>query len=164
MNNKELDRLMKDVCASYGYKEASGEFKKYSDLKVTWDRTGSTINFYVSDYLKDAPEDAIRELIINILEKNTNGNAHPYGSAFTEWVNSPMFLAHRETFLKRKGLHDVEGLEDEYMIAHTDEPLGFASALFKVVAVGSDEKTEDVLSKRLMEIADVRDRVFSKEE
>lgn len=163
MNNKELDRLTKNVCASYGYKESSGDFKGFSDFKVNWDRTADKIHFHISDYLKDAPEDVIRELLMGILEK-INGNAHPYGSAFVEWVNSPMFLAQRETFLKRKKLHDAEGLEDEYMIAHTDKPHGFSSALFKVVAVGTKEEIEDVLPQRMKEIEDMRNKILATEE
>lgn len=163
MNNKELDRLTKNVCASYGYKESSGDFECFSDFKVNWDRTADKIHFHISDYLKDAPEDIIREMLISILEK-INGNAHPYGSAFAEWVNSPMFLAQRETFLKRKKLHDAEGLEGEYMVALTNEALGFASALFKVVAVGTAEEIEVVLPKRMKEIEDMRNKILATEE
>jgi len=48
---------------------ASAEFYPYSELKHTWKRSGKTVTFKISDYLKDAPEEVQDSLAWYLVSK-----------------------------------------------------------------------------------------------
>lgn len=65
----ELDTAFKDAAARLGLGPVSAEYFPYSGLKHTWVRRGDSARFKVSDYMADAPDEAIFSLGLYLVSR-----------------------------------------------------------------------------------------------
>ena len=102
MNNNELTRIAKTVGARFGYDEVEAGFSPYRDFKIRWTRSYKWIEFEVSDYLSDAPEDVIEALMDTVFCKIRGDACAPYPESVVEYITTPGFVErHQPTFLRR---------------------------------------------------------------
>lgn len=102
MNSNELTRIAKTVGAGYGYDEVIAEFSPYRDFKLRWTRSYKWIEFGVSDYLADAPEDVIEALMDTVFRKIRGDACAPYPEPVVRYITAPGFVErHQPTFLRR---------------------------------------------------------------
>ena len=79
-------------------------FAPLTQVKAQWQRASDWIAFRVSDYLTDAPAEALREFA-EILRADTRGEEHPKKVALLDYITSPEFSQkHRATFIERMHL------------------------------------------------------------
>ena len=108
MNSNELTRIAKTVGARYGYEEATAEFSPYRDFKLRWTRSYKWIEFGVSDYLADAPEDVIEALMDTVFRKIRGDECAPYPEPVVEYITAPGFVErHQPTFIRRSRTLDT---------------------------------------------------------
>lgn len=84
----------------FGY-EVNAEFATFRDLKLKWMRSYKWIEFQVSDYLKEAPENVIEGIARTIFSKiqGTDGN---YSDEVIEWLTSDEFVdSMQPTYISR---------------------------------------------------------------
>lgn len=102
MNSNELTRIAKTVGAGYGYDEVIAEFSPYRDFKLRWTRSYKWIEFGVSDYLADAPEDVIEALMDTVYRKIRGDECAPYPEPVVKYITAPGFVErHQPTFIHR---------------------------------------------------------------
>ncbi len=100
-NTNNLTRIMEEVGREHGFDTVKAEFTAFRDFKLKWSRSMKWIEFQVSDYLEDAPEDVIRGLAKTIFAK-IRGQDSDYPEEVREWMTAPEFVEnHRPTYLKR---------------------------------------------------------------
>ena len=97
MNNK----IFSEVGKQYGYERVKVEFVPYTQFKIQWSRSYKRIEFRVSDYLENAPENIMRDLATELFSK-INGDNYGYSDDFKAYVLAPEFSqTHRKTFMER---------------------------------------------------------------
>jgi len=62
MSDLDIGKLFADKGKEYGFDEVTAEFSPEGELKIAWIRCGKHIDFWVTDYLENAPEDVLRDL------------------------------------------------------------------------------------------------------
>lgn len=160
---EKLDRSFKTIGQKNGYDIVGTEFAAFKDFKVQWTRKYRCIDFKVSDYLMDAPQEVIEDLAETIFSRIVGGEPKPYSKAVSDWVLSdefvqdkqPVYLRRSQTITKSsagesKELQDslarlkklglVEKDANPYL-TWTSKPLstttGYCSTLMNVIAVSS---------------------------
>lgn len=102
MNSNELTQIAKTVGARFGYDEVEAGFSPYRDFKIRWTRSYKWIEFEVSDYLSDAPEDVIEALMDTVFCKIRGDACAPYPESVVEYITTSGFVErHQPTFLRR---------------------------------------------------------------
>ena len=161
MDDKTLKGIFQDAAQEFGVEVQEAEFQAFRDLKVRWQRCAREINFTVTDYLNEAPEEVIQELARTILTKIYRDSDETYSDTFTDWVTSDEFVKlNRGRYLERcnalsedfeSRFHDLQGTYEELVskglikeipglsLRWTDnrrvEPLGVSSVLMRSVIV-----------------------------
>lgn len=166
--NEELRNIFQRVAAEYGYSSVDAEYLSTKDLKVRWQRGYDWINFQVSDYLDDAPEEVLEGLARNLCERLT-GKASEFSKALKDWVTRPEFCEQKQPiFIERSMglLNEVKGehkdlneslrrLREAGLIKNLPQvyitwedtatsKMGRCSVLMKVVSVNTFLDNEDV--------------------
>jgi predicted metal-dependent hydrolase len=166
------------ICASFqragrahGYDRVSAGFFPFKDFKACWQRTGSTADFQVTDYLECANGQIIDEFADNLFKRiRSKGKVELYNDRMKEWfktrefldTNRPVYLrrsrnlAYRtegkrydllDSFERLKAQGLVPDLPDTY-ITWTRTPnrsrLGYCSILMRVIAISSALDTDKV--------------------
>ena len=120
-SNEMLTRTMATAGARNGFEEVKAEFAAFRDFKLKWTRSYKWINFEVSDYLRNAPENVIGSLAETIYAKIGGAERTEYSQDVCDYLNSEEFLRENQNlFIKRfRGLsptargNDVD-LEESY--------------------------------------------------
>ncbi len=158
MNSTKLNELVKPIAERYGFEKASAEFTAYSDFKVRWTRSYTWIDMTVSDYLKNAPENVIRDIFEVMLSK-IKGEFAEYSDATNEYLTSAEFRdANLKPFLKRNNYTahpDIDEIREILEENGIDIPSltivkgkGYdASTLFRVLAVPEDYDEAKVIER-----------------
>lgn len=105
MNNQMLAAIFSVVGVRNGYDEVLAEFSPFRDFKVKWSRSYKWIEFEVSDYLCDAPEDVIESLAVSIFSRiRGDGGDDPmtYGDEVCEWITSDEFVRTKQPVFVRR--------------------------------------------------------------
>lgn len=102
MTNKEMyEEAFREVGKEYGYENVAIEWTAFKQFKVQWQRSYKWIAFRISDYLKDAPVEIVKDLAESLFEK-IKGKEGLYNQRFADYVTAPEFSqTHRPTFIKR---------------------------------------------------------------
>ena len=166
MNNEELQTIAQNIGKNYNYPNVEAAFAEVRDFKVTWQRSYQWISLKVSDYMQDAPEVIISELLDTIFAKIA-GRAADYTENVRNWLLSPAFVRRNQpTYLRRSNatydgrvkeaynrLRDKGLVESRSDLAFCSKELptgkpGTASMLLQSVIVDSDlvdNASDDVL-------------------
>jgi hypothetical protein len=166
------------ICASFqragrahGYDKVSASFFPFKDFKACWQRTGSTADFKVTDYLECADGQIIDEFADNLFRRlRSKAKVELYNERMKDWFQSREFLdINRPVYLQRSRnlayrtegtnyelLESFERLKDQGLvpdlpntyITWTRNPnkarLGYCSILMRVIAISSALDTERV--------------------
>ena len=91
-DDKDLQKIFASTGAKYGYLNVEAAFVDCCDVKIKWMRSGTTIRFWITDYLKDAPEDILESLAETLFEKMYKDADARYSDEFLEYVSSDAFI------------------------------------------------------------------------
>jgi len=91
MDNEQLESIFVKAGEGYGYERVRAEFFESMLLTVRWVRVVNEISFQVTDYLMDAPREAIESLADTIFSRMFNDADKPYDEAFIRYVTSDNF-------------------------------------------------------------------------
>lgn len=174
VTQEEMHQIFSEIGHRHGYESVSAEYSAFKDFKAFWERGYKYISFQISDYVMDAPLDAVKSLAERIFS-SIEGNEMPYSDSMKEWALSKNFIEKaRPLYLRRsrnikrdpKGkfrdlnlslarlreMGLIEGDEDVY-ITWTREELasrtGYCSALMKTIVMSSVFDKEDVPNSAL---------------
>jgi len=158
-----LNRSFGAVGKEYGYDSISAEFAEFKEFKVKWRRSCGWIEFEVSDYMRDAPEDVLKGVAETIFSRITKRNNNAYSDVMLDWMTSDDFVRRKQnTYLKRSrnltrthvGDHidlnasygrlvdmGLVSYDEDLVISWTKQPnvkrIGYCSVLMKVIAISS---------------------------
>lgn len=108
MDDGRLTEIAGRAGERYGFTEARAAFAPFRDMKVRWVRCSGEISFELSDYLADAPEDAVEGLFDTVFRR-IRGEDADYPPAFVEWVTSDRFRWRNQgTYVSRSRHIDAE--------------------------------------------------------
>lgn len=169
MDNNRLSELFAIAGREKDYKTVNAEFTAYRDFKIRWLRTDEWIEFQVSDYLSEAPDDVMLDLARTIFAR-IGGEKRRYGDEVCDWLTSMDFVRKNQpVFLRRtRGLSEdtrgeVRDLADSYQrlidmgLVERDpqlvllwrnsrrmESYGYASVLMRVVTMSTKLDASEV--------------------
>jgi len=164
-----LNKAFGEVGAEYGYDSVTAEFCEYKDFKVKWRRSCGWAEFEVSDYLKDAPKEAIEGLARTIFSR-IGGRCGKADKKMTEYITSSKFIEDKQPVYIARSRNISDSQEGEYFdLSHVYEALvllglvekddqiqlrwtktpnvrriGLASVLMKVAVVSSLFDSEEI--------------------
>lgn len=167
-----------DICASFqragrahGYEKVSASFFPFKDFKACWQRTGTTADFKVTDYLECADGPMIDEFADNLFKRiRSKGKVELYTERMKEWFQSNEFLdTNRPIYLRRSRnlsyrsagnryelTDSFERLKDQGLVPDTPNAyitwtrgpnrarLGYCSILMRVIAISSALDSEKI--------------------
>lgn len=109
-----LTRAMATAGARNGFEDVTAEFSAFRDFKLKWTRSYKWINFEVSDYLRNAPQNVIESLAETIYAKIGGRDKTSYSEDVCKYLNSERFLKdNQDLFLKRfKGISQTPSGEN----------------------------------------------------
>jgi len=97
-----LNQIFVSEGEKYGYNEVTAGFSPEKNLKVSWIRTGTWIDIWLSDYLEDAPKDVLRSVAETVYRRLCMHTREPYSDDLVEYVTGEMFLErNRPMYLSR---------------------------------------------------------------
>ena len=89
---KDLQKLFADVGAKFGYLNIEARFVDFCDVKIKWIREGTTIRFWITDYLKDAPDSVLESLATTLFNKMYKDADSRYSDEFLDYMTSEGFI------------------------------------------------------------------------
>ena len=103
--NPNLEAVFKRVGRRYGYGNVRASYDGFTDFKVRWQRSTGWINFQVSDYLSDAPDEVLEGIAGTLFGRITGRDGEDgYPEVVRDWLTNPMFpKTKRDVFLERIG-------------------------------------------------------------
>ena len=121
----------------YGFDNISVKFSEFADVKVNWIRGYKTIQFEISDYLQDAPDFVIEDILYNVLDKIDGVRPKEFSPDTREYLLSSEFNnANIDSYLSRK----MAGLEHgpvyctcDCLVVECPALNGRCSPIFKVI-------------------------------
>ena len=120
ITDSRLSEIFAEEGRQYGYDTITAEFMAFKEFKVNWQRACEWAGFKVSDYLEDAPEQVVRDLVHTLLARIDGGELVPYSPAMTEWMCRPEFSrTHQPIYIRRsrniaRGDGTYKSLEESY--------------------------------------------------
>lgn len=170
MDDERLNQIFVEAGENYDLKTITARFMAFKDLKIRWVRCIRRIEFMVTDYLKEAPEDAVKDLAETMFAKIYEDPDTMYSDRFSDWLVSDQFVElNRESYLQRCNVlskdfrsmfHNLQGtyenLKERGLVRDipnlslrwTDdrgvEPMGFSSALMRSVIIPTYMDCKDV--------------------
>jgi len=95
---EDLEHISAEV---FGSSPIVARFHPKKDLGCSWRMKGDTMHLFVSDYLKDAPADVIREYLTFIKERR-GGEGYALPESILNWMGSERFIdANRGKYVQR---------------------------------------------------------------
>jgi len=153
ISNMELNEIAQRYGAEHGFDKVTAKFGEIPEFKIRWLRMGTQIDFEVSDYLEDAPEEVVED-IMSVIYRRMSGDEADYSYATIEHLTSEKFRkVHAGTYFERRGMiPDDDGhieelyhqLVDEGLLKEADIRFGWGrqlnmsnsgSVLFRTVAI-----------------------------
>lgn len=101
-SNEMLTRAMATAGARNGFEDVKAEFAAFKDFKLKWTRSYKWINFEVSDYLRNAPENVIGSLAETIYAKIGGAERTEYSQDVCDYLNSEEFLRENQNLFIRR--------------------------------------------------------------
>lgn len=146
MTTQELYvEAFREVGKEYGYENVSIEWTAFKQFKVQWQRSYNWIAFRLSDYLKDAPVEIVKDLAKSLFAK-IKGEQGNYSQEFADYVLSPQFSqTHRQTFIRR-GRYLTDGGEHKTLTDSIDRLVagGFIPADHNIKVVWNNDTRSDM--------------------
>lgn len=96
-----MQEIFAKVGRKYGYDEVKADYTPFRDFKVKWMRSYKWINFDVSDYLKNAPENVL-EGVADTLFGKIKGENTAYPVDVIDWLTSPEFVEQNQPIYMRR--------------------------------------------------------------
>lgn len=133
MDNETLHGIFRDAGEEFGVEVVSAEFQPFKDLKVRWRRCSKTIDFSVTDYLREAPEGILEELAHALISKIYCDPDIDYSDAFVDWVTSDEFIRlNRDTYLQRSNVLSEDFQSRFHSLQETYEDLVSKGAIEEI--------------------------------
>jgi len=112
MDRKEnVEKIFTTVANEYGFEEVSADFSPEYDLKIAWRRVGAYIDFWVSDYLLDAPASVLTGLADSVCSRIRRCGDGMYDDDVVKFLTDRKFVeTNREKYLSRIGGVSKTGL------------------------------------------------------
>lgn len=105
----DIKKIFECVGKEYGYESVNAIWMASADFKLAWTRVGRSIDFFISDYLKDVDEFAVEETARDLMDRICGGpgsgpGLRVYPDSLVSRLTSPEFRrAHIQTYLDRAG-------------------------------------------------------------
>jgi len=93
MDEQMLAQIARENVLDFG--EVNAKFEAYTDLKIKWARSNGWIEFYVCDYLQNAPIEVVCQLFRTLSER-MKGNDAQYPESVCDYLQSEAFRAEGE--------------------------------------------------------------------
>ena len=117
VSEERLAHIFRKVASDYGYSTVSADYIKDPQPKIYWERSQDWINFHITDYLRDAPEDVLFDLADTLCTKIFDDPYAEYGSIFYNWITGDSYAAQNQAVYIRRN-DGIDGpsteLEDSY--------------------------------------------------
>ena len=85
--------MIEDIFKKYWDGKVKAEFYELSDLKIRWVRYGDVLEVYISDIIRDAPEEVLDELAKRIsLKLNGNACMEVVGPCLSRWLSENLSI------------------------------------------------------------------------
>lgn len=135
-NNEMLKQIVTEVGTKYGYSDINAEFTEFRDFKVKWTRSYKWIDLQISDYLRNAPEEVLKDLTETIFGKIKGIPNTGYSDDVIDYVTSKRFLNDNQPlFIKR-----FKGISKD----STGENIDLMDCYCRLVKMGLVEKNDDI--------------------
>lgn len=162
--DEHLRSIALPIGRSFGFDDVNALFKKKKEFQFAWRIKNNCIEIYISDYLQDAPDAVLYDLIETIFT-HVKGKRPVFSKEYMDWVTSDDFInKQRAIYLKRSknltrshvgNVRDLvdsaqrlldSGLVhpsdiDNSMFTWTSRPnyrrVGYCSPMMRVVAISS---------------------------
>ena len=138
----QMSDIAQSVGQKYGFDRVSAEFTAYADFKVRWTRSYKWADFTVSDYLKGADAEVIKNLFEVLFARITGTTDAPeYSDKFRAHVLSRDFVdAHKEIYLGRKranktSFRKINGTTVHWAKKENASSAGYASTLMNTIVL-----------------------------
>lgn len=146
---QRLSEIAKEIGEEYGFTDVDAKYEEFKDFKMRWTRSYKWIRFYVTDYIRDAPDVVIEDLIRTMFEKIHGADAD-YGVVFKQYVISKEFLdRNRPIYIQRieakVGVPFV--LRDGFIGIKSENTPTSASALMKVLILNVNDILESEMHR-----------------
>ena len=104
----DIKKIFECVGKEYGYESINAVWIASADFKLAWTRVGGrSIDFFVSDYLKDVDGFAVEETARDLMDRLCGGSGpghRVYPEPLVNYLSSSEFRnAHIQTYLDRAG-------------------------------------------------------------
>lgn len=103
----DIKKIFECVGKEYGYESINTVWIASADFKLAWTRVGRSIDFFISDYLKDVDEFAVEETARELMDRICAGPGSGlkiYPDSLVRRLTSSEFRkAHIQTYLDRAG-------------------------------------------------------------
>lgn len=133
----DLENIFREIGSGFGYDKVSAKYVEFRDFKVRWTRSYSWIEFHVSDYLSEAPKEAVESLAKTLLSKINNVGNIPYTDEFCRYVMSKEFVKRwQPEYIKRSRNIAKTPIGDHMDLNRSYE---------RLVDAGFVEKDEDII-------------------
>ncbi len=112
MDNKELTRIFSYAGKKKGYDSVTAVFEPHTDFKIEWARTYRWVEFKVSDYLDEAPMEAMHAMA-DVMFMRICGERTKYPKELNAYLLSQEFRdAKINVWLDRKKAKETPGLQE----------------------------------------------------
>ncbi|MBE6528529.1 MAG: hypothetical protein E7Z64_05130 [Thermoplasmata archaeon] len=100
----DVGRIFAEAGERFGYRHVDATFVKCSELKIKWTRQNRTVEFWVTDYLKDAPEEVLSSLANTIFSRLHEDADTPYDDSVIAYLESEDFIRENQpVYVSRLG-------------------------------------------------------------
>ena len=89
-SNKRLTEIFATVGKTFRYDTVNAEFMAFREFKCTWQRSYRWVDFRISDYLEDAPDEVLVSLAQTLFRKIL-GDEFTTSDKLRAWVTDPEF-------------------------------------------------------------------------
>ena len=102
MDKNELVGIFTRAGNRYGYDDVKAMFVECSDLRIRWTRKGKSVEFWVTDYLEEAPEDVLESLARTVFIRMKDDAESPYSDELLSYLTTDSFRErYRPIYLSR---------------------------------------------------------------
>lgn len=114
-----LRAIFAEVGDEFGYGRVSARYHPFKEFKTTWQMSGNTIAFRVSDYLRPAASEVKRSYARALFARVCNGKRVSYANGMEEWLRSSEFRSrNRPLYLERSRNLALTQRGNVYDLAH----------------------------------------------
>lgn len=168
-----IEKIFQKEGKKYGL-DVTASVVPFREMKVTWLKYGTQIDFQICDYLKGIDKETAEELAVTMFDRCVMHEPTPYGSKLLAHINSDEFLAkNRPKYLDRadgfnpRTTHvDLNAIYEELIAegllsrldglqlgwGRTEDKVGRASTLFKT-AIINQRLNSPLISHDVLKVA-----------